>query len=422
MAINPYSRPPQQNSQLRQLLLMLMMRDMMERQRQAQQQQPQQQGQQPNQTNKQVSDFLKMAKDAKDAYQGVSDMFNLGTSSASGLTQASNAAWNAGAGQAAQTAWNAGADAAGQAGQSAWNAGADAASGISSSGVGGSGTGTTAQSTPGTNWAGIAAAAMSAYNDYNKLSGDNLTDEQKALEGSRAIPRAVAAYYTGGLSLAAEGFARKQWGGTMGKLDKLAMKTDPFVLASRLWTSDKWKKEGNRIKQLLESGANIPEQFRGRMFQKRGMKKSELINPNYDINFQGMTKDGYVNNKFENSRNEADMTYETLAPYAAWAEKRNDWWNLSDAQRRAVTDAAQKAGAVREHHGTLDVDWNKVGDVDQIISSVKPEQPVFQRPGRGQVARVSAGMYMNDRGQVVRSPTSQGAMQSSYQIPRTGRK
>ena len=45
-----------------------------------------------------------------------------------------------------------------------------------------------------------------------------------------------------------------------------------------------------------------------------------------------------------------------------------------------------------------------------------------QRPGKGQVARVSPGMYMNDAGQIVRSADSKGAMRQSYQIPRSRRK
>jgi hypothetical protein len=192
--------------------------------------------------------------------------------------------------------------------------------------------------------------------------------------------------------------------------------------ASKLWTSDKWKTEGKRVKGLLDAGVEVPEAAQARMYQKRGLSKKELVNPNYANDFQGWTKDGYVNNKFENTRNESDMTYETLAPYAVWAEKRNDWWKLSDAQRRAITGAAQKSGAIREHHGTLDVDWNKVGDIDAIVKSAPGAQPAFRRPGKGQVARVSPGMYMNDRGQVSAALTRDAAMKQNYgnRIPRGG--
>ena len=287
--------------------------------------------------------------------------------------------------------------------------------------------GTAAQaSTPWTG--GYGAAAAGAFNTGATLMGDG-TEEEKTQQAAHQLGMTVANYYTAGLAGLADGYARNQWGGTMKKLDKFRFNTPGtpewgLMQASKLWDTDAWKKEGSRVKALLEAGVEVPEAFRGRMYQKRGLSKKELVNQNYANDFQGWTKDGYVNNKFENTRNEADMTYETLAPYAVWAEKRNDWWKLSDAQRRAITDAAQKSGAVREHHGTLDVDWNKVGDIDAIIKSAPGAQPAFRRPGKGQVARVSAGMYMNDKGQVSRALTSDAAMKQNYgnRIPKGGRR
>lgn len=288
--------------------------------------------------------------------------------------------------------------------------------------------GTAAQaSTPWTG--GYGAAAAGAFNTGAALMGDG-TEEEKAQRAAHQASMAVANYYTAGLAGLADGFARKQWSGTMKKFDKWAYNNPAgpmygLNLLTRLTDTDAWKKEGRRVKALLESGVEVPEFAQYRMNQKRGLSKKELVNPNYANDFQGMTEYGYVNNKFENSRNEADMTYETLVPYAAWAEKRKDWWQLSDNQRRAITDAAQKAGAIREHHGTLDVDWDKVGDIDQLIKQAPGQAPVIRRPGRGQVARVSAGMYMDDKGRVQRALTSNQAMRQSYgnnRIPRKGKR
>lgn len=256
------------------------------------------------------------------------------------------------------------------------------------------------------------------------------TEEEKMQQAAHQAGMTVANYYTAGLAGLADGYARNQWGGTMKKIDKFRFNTPGtpewgLMQVNKLFDTDKWKTEGNRVRKLLESGVDVPEEFRGRMYQKRGLRKEELVNPKYAQDFQGMTADGWVNNKFQNSRNEGDMTYFDLAPYAAWAEKRNDWWKLSDAQRRAITDKAQAAGAVREHHGTLDIDWNKVGDIDQLIKSAPGVQQQIARPGKGQVARVSAGMYMNDRGQVGRALTRNQAMQQNYgqrQIPRGSRR
>lgn len=364
-----YQGSPQIDQQaLKRMLLALYLRQMMNQQGRGPQQQ-----QQGNSVDK-IVDTIKKGKDTYDQGKSIYNLF-------AGNSAANSA--GAGATQASQAAWNAGADKAAAAANDAWNAGANAASGSGSAGS----TGTNAANTGGTNYAGWAAAALSAYMDAKKLMGDNLTDEQKALEGSRAIPRAVAAYYTGGASLAAENFARKQWGGTMAKLDKLAMKTDPFMLASRLWTSDKWKKEGNRLKALQNSGVDIPEWAQARMFQKRGAKKSELINPNYDVNFQGNTAQGYVDNLFENTRDESKMAPQTMEKYAVWAEKRPDWFKLSEAQRQAATLAARDAGALREHHGTLDINDQLFNQdaFNKAISSapgVQAQAPRPQQPSR----------------------------------------
>jgi hypothetical protein len=269
-----------------------------------------------------------------------------------------------------------------------------------------------------------AAAAMSLYDSTKKVLNKKASDEQQTYDAAMAVPRAVAAYYTFGLSSAAEGFARKQWGGTMKKLDKLNQKTMPIMYASRLWTSDKWKTEGNRIKKLLDQGVAIPEELQYRMNQKRGIRKSELINKNFADDFVGQTDQGWVNNKFNNSRNEADMRYEDLMPYATFYEKfGNDWLGkFNEGQRRAITQKAIDSGAVREHHGTVDVDWNKVGDVGQIANAI-PQQASVMRPGRGQVARTSAGVYVDDRGRSYRAATRDSAMAQAYnnKIPRRTR-
>ena len=360
---------------------------------------------QPQQSSR--AKVIEGARKAKGMYDDAKTIYNAGAkiydgiAGANTLTPASQAAWNQAGMEASQQSWNAGADAASGIGQGAGEAGGSSTSGPSS--MDGS----------------YAAAVFSALNSGRRFMGTS-RDEQKAYEASMAIPRAVAAYYTFGGSEALEGFARKQWGGTMKKLDKFNQ-TNPMspvfipMQASRLWTSDKWKTEGNRIKKLMEQGVGVPEDLQFRAKQTRGIRKEELLNPNYASDFVGMTKDGWVNNKFNNSRNESDMRYEDLMPYAAFGEKfGNDWYNkFNDAQRRAITQRAIDSGAVREHHGTVDVDWNKVGDVNPLIAQAQQAQTI-QRPGAGQVARVSPGMYMNDKGRVQAAATKQQAMTQSY--------
>ena len=323
-----------------------------------------------------LKQWLQKIKQAKDAYDTGKDIYNLGTSVYNGITGAETLT------PATQAAWN---QAAGEASQAAWNAGANAASGAEEGASSASGGGSSLDGS-------YAAAAVSALNSARRVLNKNASDEQQNYDAAMAVPRAVAAYYTLGLSELGEGFARKQWGGTMKKLDKFNQ-TNPMspvflpMQASRLWTSDKWKTEGNRLKALQKSGVEIPEWAQARMFQKRGIRKKELLHPGYDNSFQGPTPDGFVDNLFENTRDESKMAPETMQKYAVWAEKRPDWFNLSDAQRRAATLAARDAGALREHHGTLDINdqvFNKDA-LDKAIASAPMAQqqaPVQQRPSR----------------------------------------
>lgn len=357
------AQAPQYSDRQRQMLRLLYLQ--MLQQQLAQQQMPK--GQQPS-TMDQVVQY---AKKAKGTYDDAKNMYNAGTAAYNQLFGPTYSA-------ATQQAWNQGA---GLASQQSWNAGADAASNLSNTG-----STTTPQNTGGTNWGGWVAAGLSAYNDFNKLTGDNLTDEEKALEASRAVPRAVAAYYTGGLSNMAEGFARKQWGGTAKKLDKFAMKYDPFVAMSKLWTSDKWKTEGSRLKKLIDAGIEIPEQYRSAMYQTRGRKKSELINPYLPKDFMGNTPQyGWVNNKFADSRNEADLRPDDIIGYSAFFQKYgNDWLGkFNDQERRAIAQKALDRGAVREHHGTIDVNWSPELDAEAsalVGRKITPQGQPATRP------------------------------------------
>lgn len=355
---------PQGNARLMYLMLLLQAQQQQEQARLAQAQP------QPN-TLDQIVDY---ARKAKGAYDDANNLYNLGTSAynyVSGpvYSPATQAAWNQGAGQASQQLWN---------------AGADAASGVN-------GTAATPQA-PGTNYAGWAAAALSAYNSGKNLLSGNLRDEEASYEAAMAVPRAAGAFYTAGLSMLGESLARKQWGGTMKKLDKFNQ-TNPMspvfvpMLASRLWSSDEWKKEGKRLRGLIDKGINIPEELRAAMYLRRGRKTKDLINPYLPKDFVGKTPQyGWTNNKFASSRNEKDLAPEDIWGYSAFFDKYgNDWLGkFSEAQRRSVAQKALERGAVNEHHGTIDIKWNPEleAEVNTILgrNSVAPKAPPQQSP------------------------------------------
>ena len=351
------AQAPQYSDQQRQFLRMLIMRMMQERM-------TQQRGAAPQQSS--AGQLIDFAKKAKSTYDDASKLYNVGSSAYNAIfgpayTPATQQLWNEAAGQASQQAWNAGASAASGAGQGAAEGGSQAASeGAGGSSVDGSAT----------------AAAMSVYNSTNRFL-NTPRDEQKAYEASMAIPRAVAAYYTFGGSEMLEGFARKQWGGTMKKFDKIMSSpyVNPTMAASKLWTSDKWKTEGNRLKGLIDRGINIPEEMRAAMYQQKGRKKSELINPYLPQDFVGETPQyGWTNNKFANSRDEKDLTAKDIWGYSAFFDKfGNDWMGkLNPAQREAIANKALQRGAVREHHGTIDINWSPELEAD--ITGIRGNQ------------------------------------------------
>ena len=70
---------------------------------------------------------------------------------------------------------------------------------------------------------------------------------------------------------------------------------------------------------------------------------------------------GWVNNKFAASRNESDLTAKDIWGTDAFFEKYgNDWLGgFTPGQRESIAQQALDAGAVREHHGMIDVDWEK---------------------------------------------------------------
>jgi hypothetical protein len=347
---------PSYNPQQRQLLRLILLKMMQEQAAQGSTQAPK-----PSS----LEELLRGAKKAKDTYDDGKKIYDAGVATYDYLTAPTYS-------EATQAAWN---EAAGQASQQAWNAGAEAASGSAQSG-----TPTTAT---GPNYAGYAAAAASLYNSANRFKNTS-RDEQQAYEASMAGPRAVAAFYTLGGSELAEGFARKQWGGTMKKFDKFMMNNpmSPVFVpmqASKLWTSDKWKTEGNRLKKLIEQGVEVPESYQAPMMLKQGRKKSELINPYMPKDFVGNTPQyGWVNNKFAESRNESDLKPEDVWGYANFFERYgNDWLGkFNEQQRRDIAQKALASGAVREHKGTIDVDWSRVKDVPEAVAiQPKPATP-----------------------------------------------
>lgn len=115
----------------------------------------------------------------------------------------------------------------------------------------------------------------------------------------------------------------------------------------------------------------------------KGRSKSELIKIEQDKIDRGQ----YGNTKFAQSRDEKDLQAEDIWGYSAFGEKYgNDWLGkFSEQERRDKANAALKAGAVREHKGQIDIDWDKVDSVNKAAqeqASAQTEKPEIVDPGR----------------------------------------
>ena len=121
-----------------------------------------------------------------------------------------------------------------------------------------------------------------------------------------------------------------------------------------LGDKDMWQTEAERWDKLVATGLIAPEYAErawNNAYATRGKSKKELV---------AMAKEVGGNEKFAQSRDEKDLTAQDIVGYAAFAEKDPEWFNKPLDQQLQVAQQALDAGAVREHHGTIDVDWKKV--------------------------------------------------------------
>lgn len=116
--------------------------------------------------------------------------------------------------------------------------------------------------------------------------------------------------------------------------------------------------EEKRLKKLIDNGVQTfsdgsLREKRGRTQQLADVKKQAGVGDD----FTGFTPDGqWVNTKWLKSGNEKDLRAQDIWGYAAFSEALgNDWYNTSEQNREKIASKALDLGAVREHHGTIDL-------------------------------------------------------------------
>ena len=214
---------------------------------------------------------------------------------------------------------------------------------------------------------------------------------------------------------------------TGGKALKTAYK-DPMswifpgaALVGALWgDKDMYLKEHRRLLDLQSRGIDVPEQFLEATRLEKGRGKEDLINIEKEKEAAGQ----YSNVKFAQTRDEADLNPEDIWGYSTFLDKfGNDWLGtFSEDTRRQIAQKALDAGAVNEHHGTVDIDWNKV-DLPEDLSTLSAEQAMAPvQAEKGKVARQSAGLYRDDQGNLVKADSMRAALERAYKGKKSKKK
>lgn len=189
-----------------------------------------------------------------------------------------------------------------------------------------------------TPYLGAAGTAIGAYNAYKGIEGKN--PMRAGLGGAGAA-----------LGLNAMGYA-------LGPYGWAAMVAAPAVgaLVNKMGDKDRWKTEGKRLDDLRKRGINVP-QMEGDSLSG-GRSRDQLV----AIEEAKKARGQYSNVDFARSRNVADLKPEDIWGYSAFFDHYgNDWLGKkTEQERRDIAQKALSSGAVREHHGTIDVDWGKV--------------------------------------------------------------
>lgn len=111
---------------------------------------------------------------------------------------------------------------------------------------------------------------------------------------------------------------------------------------------DQWKNEQDSVNKLARTGVTGWDTYANAQPQRsKGRSKEELTNKSYAADFKGMTPQGFVNNKFANSRNEKDLTGKDIWGYSSFGDTfGNDWFGkFNEGQREQIANKALELGA-----------------------------------------------------------------------------
>lgn len=189
----------------------------------------------------------------------------------------------------------------------------------------------------------VLGTAASVYALYNVGTADDKDDF-----GSTAQGAAAGAYLGSNFG---------PWGTVIGAVLGAA-----YGFGVSYQDKDTWKKEKKRLENLSKDGVFIPDNLTAAM-PKHGRKLEDLVVKDLPPDFVGFAningQSQWVNNKFQSDRKVENLVAEDIVNYGTFAEDDPQWFKRSLQERLNIANAALQAGAVKEHHGTIEVDFDK---------------------------------------------------------------
>lgn len=290
------------------------------------------------------------------------------------------------------------------------------------------------------------AAAASLYGSGKAILGGDLSPDDQAYESAMAGPRAVAAYFTLGASALLEGFARDQWGGTMRKLDNFNKQWyGPAGLSTAMFKQIGSKKSGAQFlrdqvrEKMIEQGA-LDENWQGTLAD----------GSTFDFGLDGKQLKWKELDKIAAAQPEAwnaavGLLDPMMSAYGLKGQKRADivgWLaraavsNAGDDSQIAIDNVkhfAQEQGLNFDTYQTVMNSFKSDGKItdDQYAQNMAGAERLFnvdlpdvdpatiEKPAKGEVARVSAGLYMNDKGQIKKAKDISTALRKHYNLSKT---
>lgn len=189
----------------------------------------------------------------------------------------------------------------------------------------------------------VVAAAPTVIKEYPKMmKGAKKSFEQGDWEAGTSQTNVISA----GINTAWDKWGLPDWTNPNYGVGKLA---------SAIFSKPRTKVEEARWKKLREAGFDVPKWVDANDTSQKGTELNPI---------------------FQQSRNEADLRPEDISQFATNYENfGQNWGALSDADRNRIMQLALDNKLVREHKGTVDINWTPevLTQAENIIRTAIPE-------------------------------------------------